>query len=143
MAGGSKPTPRPRFKLDVDFLGQDTIEQLRDDHGPAGPLLIVAVIAGAKEADLSGVRPPAAQGKLSVRAVALGRKIGADAEVVLAIVRSAVDLGLLECCEGTDLVTGRLVLRSLKRRAWEPFDATAAARKARSRQAEDDDADQK
>ena len=142
MPGKRVPTPRPWIKLDVEFLSQDTTEQLRDKFGAAGPLLLVAVFLGAKESDLAGMRPTDEQGQLSIRAAALGRKIAVDAETVVAIVREAMKLGVLECLDGTNLdKDGRLVLRSLKREAWEPQDATAAARKARSREQDDDDED--
>lgn len=50
-----------------------------------------------------------------------------------------VELGLVECLDDTDLVKGRLVVRSLKRSPWEPHDTAAAARAARKRQGDQSD----
>ena len=63
-----KQRPRNWLHLDVDFLNQDTIADLRDEFGPAGPLAMIAVITEAKRADLGGVRHPGDQGIVSIRA---------------------------------------------------------------------------
>ena len=143
MPGKAVPTKRPWFKLDVDFLHQDTIATLWDDFGPIGPLALIAIIAEAKKADLAGMRPPSDQGILDTRAAALARIVRSDAQTVLAVVQRAVDLRLLEYLPGSEEPAQRLVVRSRKRQAWEPRDATAAARQARKRagEAEDDELD--
>jgi len=128
-----KRRPRNWFHCDIDFLGQDTIIELREEFGAAGPLTIFALITEAKRADLGGLRLPSEQGVVSARARALGRLVGASEEVVTAVVARSVEIGLLEYLDGTDLDGGRLVVRSLKRGPWEPSDATAAARSARNR----------
>jgi hypothetical protein len=138
VPGKAVPTKRPWFKLDVDFLVQDTIAELRADFGAAGPLTVIAIIAEAKKSDLAGQRPPRDQGILEIRATSLAHIVSSDAGTVLEIVQRAVDLGLLEHVEGSDVAAGRLRVRSLKRGPWEPRDATAAARQARRRQGEDD-----
>lgn len=129
-----EPTKRPWFKFDLDFLNQDTIADLRDEFGAAGPLTIFAVLAEAKKEDLSGLRPASKQGTLNTRSTALARLVGAPADTIATIVTRAVELGLLELLDGSDVATGRLVVRSLKRAGWEPKDATAASRQARKRQ---------
>lgn len=131
-----KRRPRNWLHLDVDFLNQDTIEDLRHEFGPVGPLTIIAIITQAKKSDLGGLRPPGEQGVLSIRVSSLARLVGASREVVGDVVSRSVDLGLLECLEGMNPTDGRLVIRSLKRDAWEPKDATAAARAARKRERE-------
>jgi hypothetical protein len=128
-----KQRPRNWLHLDVDFLNQDNIADLRDEFGPAGPLTILALITEAKRSDLGGLRTPSEQGILSIRTRALARLVGEPTNAVAAIVSRSVEMGLLECLDGTDADTGRLVVRSLKRKAWEPSDATAAARAARYR----------
>jgi hypothetical protein len=139
MPGKPVPAKRPWRKHDLDFLQQDTIRGLLSKFGPLGPLTIMAILDEAKKADLSGSRAPADQGILSVRLDGLASTLNADAESVAAIVRRAVDIGLLAYLPGTDEPAGRLVVRSTKRDGWEPRDGTAAARKARSRQEAEDD----
>ena len=141
MPRKSVPTPRPWFRLDVDFLHQDTIRTLLREFGPSGPLAFVAIVAEAKKADLGGTRTPSEQGIVSMRTAALASILETTPEAVGAIVSRSVELGLLECLPNTDLDSGRLVVRSLKRGAWEPKDATAAARQARKRQADEDSED--
>jgi hypothetical protein len=128
-----KRRPRSWLFWDFDFLGQDTIAELRDQFGPAGPLTILAILSEAKKADLAGLRTPSEQGILSIRAGALAKLVGVSADVVTAVVSRSVDIGLLEWRDGTDLDAGRFVVRSLKRGEWEPKDATAAARSGRAR----------
>ncbi len=131
-----KRRPRSWFHCDIDFLAQDTIAELCDEFGPAGPLTIFALITEAKRADLGGLRPPGEQGVASIRARALGRLVGAPEETVTAVVARSVEARLLKYLDGTDLDAGRIVVRSLKREQWEPNDATAAARSARKRSRE-------
>ena len=128
-----KRRPRSWVCLDVDFLNQDTVADLRQEFGPSGPLTILAIILEAKRADMGGSRTPAEQGVANIRTGALARLVGTSQEAVTAIVRRSVTLGLLESFPGTDFDTGRLIVRSLKRGPWEPKDATAGARAARSR----------
>ena len=129
-----KPTPtkRPWIKLDLAYYEQDTIATLEDEFGAVGSKAMLVILLQAKTADLSG-RPPSEQGILDTRVSALARTLRAAPEVTSAIVSRCVDLGLLEYLPGTDPASGRLVVRSLKRGGWEARDATAAARKARSR----------
>jgi len=141
MPGKQVPAPRPWFKLDTDFLHQDTIRTLLDEFGHVGPLVVLEIIAQAKKADLAGLRPVGEQGTLSTRTGALARDLSTSPETVQAVVSRAVDLGLLDYLEGTDIDAGRLVVRSLKRGAWEPRDGAAAARQARKRQQDDQASD--
>jgi hypothetical protein len=133
-----KRRPRSWLHLDVDFLNQDTIAELRDAFGAAGPLTVLAIITEAKRADLGGLRTPKEQGIVSFRASALARLVGTSQDIARAVVQRSVELGLLEWLPGTDLDAGRFVVRSLKRGAWEPEDATASARAARSKRASRD-----
>lgn len=128
-----KRRPRNWLHLDVDFLNQDTIADLRDEFGPSGPLTILALVLEAKRADLGGLRIPSEQGIVSIRAGALARLVGVPADVVASVVGRSVEIGLFEWHKGTDLDAGRFVVRSQKRGPWEPNDATAAARAARKR----------
>jgi hypothetical protein len=134
VPGKQVPTPRPWFKLDTDFLHQDTIRTLMAEFGHAAPLVVLEIFAEAKKADLAGLRPVGEQGTLSTRAAALASVLDVAPEAVQAIVSRAVELGLLAYLDGTNIDAGRLVVRSLKREAWEPRDGTAAARAARKRE---------
>jgi len=118
--------PRPWFRLDQRFLDQDTIADLGDRFGPAGPLTIVALIAEAASAAATKADPDVVCGRWS----ALARRVHIDVPTTKAVVQGTCDVGLVEVVEASD---ARFELRLVKYYAWHPKDAGAAGRKARQR----------
>lgn len=141
MPGKARQRPRPWLPLDIEFFQQDTIGALLDEFGCAGPMAFLHILCEARKSDLAGLRPISEQGRYSFRTAALAHTLRTTSTAAGAIVSRCVDLGLLAYLDGTDLDAGRVVVRSLKREAWEVKDATAAARQAHKRQREEAEAD--
>jgi hypothetical protein len=126
MAG--KQRPRNFIPLDVDYLSQDTIRDLLDEFGPAGPLVFLAVILEAHKQALAGNNDK--QGEVSMRYRALGTTAGVNEAQARAIVASTVTVGLATVESDAD---GKFTIRLLKWSAWEAKDVTAARRQATAR----------
>jgi hypothetical protein len=134
-----KDRPRGFLPLDLQYLSQDTIVELGEEFGAAGPLAFLVILLEAKAAAAGGLSP-AKQGSLTMRYRALARQAYlTDAETARRIVAKAADLGLL-LIEGGD--PQHFTARLVKWHRWEPKDVGAAARKQaqRSRDREDGDA---
>jgi hypothetical protein len=129
-----KPRPRDWLTLDLEYLAQDTIQDLGHEFGPAGPLVFLAILLAAKRAATAGL-PPDKQGcvTLRYRAVARGTFVP-DVDVVRRIVSASVRLGLLEAIDSEDADDEHFTVRLAKWSAWEPRDSNAAARMRRSRE---------
>jgi hypothetical protein len=119
--------PRPWYPLDVAFFDQDTIRDLGGRFGAAGPLVIVALVAEASAAIPSKTKDwDVVDGRWS----ALARRVYAEGDTTKAIVKLAVELGLLEAMESS---AERFRVRLLKWHKWHAKDPTAATRKAKQR----------
>jgi hypothetical protein len=111
-------------------MHQDTVIELGEDFGAAGPLAFLVILLAAKAAALGGL-PPSKQGTVTMRYRALAREAYLpDAETARRIVTrcAELDLLLIEAWD-TQQFTGRLV----KWAKWEPRDVGAAARKQAQR----------
>lgn len=120
----SPPTPSPRqwVKLDSEFLSQDTIIELRAEHGPAGPLVMLALILEKRRQGLAGKR----DGSVEMRYGALAVAGGCDKAQAEAVLRMAADLGLVVFEGPQDPLRFRVTLP--KGAAWDAKDPHAAAR---------------
>lgn len=119
--------PRPHVPLDVAFLGQDTIRELGDRHGAAGPLVVIALVTEAHAAIPGKTKDfDVVEGRFT----ALARSAFIDSGTAQEILRSAVEVGLVEVVE-SDLI--RFKVRLLKWSKWTAKDPTAASRKAKQR----------
>src|SRR5690348_704261 len=98
MAG--KQRPRHFIALDVDFYGQDTIQDLIAKFRAAGPAAFLEIVLAAKAAALGGM-PAAEHGTVELRYAVLARRTGlADAQEARHIVDYCVELGLLARADG-------------------------------------------
>jgi hypothetical protein len=122
--------PRPWIPLDVEFLSQDTVIELRDRFGAAGPLLLIALITQAGGM-LAGKDGRATMGFVEGRYAALAKRCGVDQEAAKAIVAGLVDVRLVGLLDGSDDQHYRL--RLLKWLKWHTKDPTANARQAKHR----------
>jgi hypothetical protein len=123
--------PRPWVRLDLAFLDQDTVRELGDTHGPAGPLTLLALIVQANSAALAGL-PPERQGTLSIRYRALARSAFLDGpDSARRIVDHLIELGLVERTADDDQ---QCALRMTRWTKWEPKDIRAASRQRRIRE---------
>jgi hypothetical protein len=133
--------PRPKrykgrkrnfLQLDLDYFGQDTIQDLRDEFGSAGPAVFLDILLEAKRTALAGGLSPTKQGTVTLRYRAVARATGADADQVRRIVDAAVGNGLL-----TRIVNSadddRFTVRPAKWESWEPKDSAGAQRTRESR----------
>jgi hypothetical protein len=118
--------------LDVDYLTQDTIAELRHGFGAAGPLAFVALILEARKQGSAGGE----QGVVAMRYTALAGLVGCTADEAKGIVQLAAEIELV-ALQGAD--ERRFTARMLKRDAWEPKDVRGAARKARQRTRDPED----
>jgi hypothetical protein len=130
MAG--KARPRPWVSLDVAFLTQDTIMELRHGFGPAGPLAFLALILEARQQAGAGGEA----GLVALRYTALAGLVGCTADEAKGIVHLAAEIGLV-ALHGDD--GRRFTARMLKRESWEPKDPLAAERQRRRRALAEDD----
>jgi hypothetical protein len=120
--------PRPWMPIDRAFLVRGSIETLGEHHGPAGPVVIFALIAeacapigGGKREDFDLV---------AWRYPFLARRAFTTATEARAIVDEARDLGLVELLEDDGEA---FRLRLLRFREWHGNDPGAAERQAASR----------
>jgi hypothetical protein len=140
----SRETPRGWVRLDVDFFDQDTIQDLGHQFGPAGPLLLQAIIIAAKKAKFGGVSPER-EGVVSLRYRPLAHTAFIqDADEARRIVAALVRLGLLEPIEDEANNDERFTARLTKWKAWEPpAPKTEAERKAEQRARKKEEAEEK
>lgn len=127
-----KTRPRPHATLDRDFLAQDTVRDLGEQFGPVGPLVLLALICAAGK-----VTSASTPGIVDLRYTGVARETFTKPDIVRAIVRELVPLGLLtELEEGSRRFRGRMV----KFDRWESVPMTDAERKARQRAREGEEA---
>lgn len=121
--------PRAHIPLDVAFLDQDSIRDLGEQFGAAGPLTIIALVteAGAAIPGKGGKDFDIVEGRYS----GLARSAYVDERRSRAIVALAAEVGLVEILDQPD--AQRFKLRLLKWSKWHPKDPGAAVRKANSR----------
>jgi hypothetical protein len=122
--------PRNFAPLDLDFLAQDTIAELLDRFGCAGPLTFLELILQAHKQAHAG--PRARQGEITLRYCALARTLRLDAERVRAVLEACESLGLLAITREDD-EPDRVTARLLKWDRWEAKDVAAATRQAAHR----------
>jgi hypothetical protein len=111
--------------VDVAFLEQDTVAELRERFGAVGPLVLLALILDAKGRPKGPV-----VGVTEGRYAALARRCGTDETVAGKVVTAGIELGLLESLDSSER---RYKLRLVKWLKWEPKDPTGAERQARHR----------
>jgi hypothetical protein len=126
-----KRRPRPWTTLDREYLAQDTIRELGERFGPAGPLTFLAIILEAGK--VTGVGP----GEVELRFAALARLSFATPETVRQIICAAAEVGLLAELD-TDAERFRARLTRWER--WESKDRTSAQRSADYRARQEDSA---
>ena len=128
----AKERKRPWLPLDHDYFNQDSIRELGDELGPAGPLVFLVILTEAKKAALAGV-PITDQGTVDLRYRAVARTafLGTDDALVRRVVELAESVGLLEFIDSTDT---RFHVRLVKWPEWEVRDATATERQRRKRE---------
>lgn len=131
-----KERPRSWLTLDVDYFAQDSICELGDEFGPAGPVTFLVILTEAKRAALGGL-PVTKQGRVSLRYRAVARTafLGKDVELVRQIVEACVAMGLLELINTDET---RFEVRLAKWKSWETTDSGAAERQRRSRAKQSD-----
>jgi hypothetical protein len=135
-----KGRKRNFLTLDLDYFAQDTIQDLRDEFGTAGPLVFLAILIEAKRTALAGGLPPSKQGTVTLRYRSVARMTGAAADEVRRIVAAAVANGLLtQTIDSTD--DDRFTVRPAKWESWEPKDSAGAQRTRESRARQTDDFD--
>lgn len=106
------------YAMSTDFLADPKVETLGENHGPAGPLVIVALLARAKRQDDGGAV------KASVRTLA--HEAFTDRDTVARIAADAADAGLLNL----DAESDREIIATFpKWNRWQD-----AGRKARERE---------
>jgi hypothetical protein len=120
----AKRRPRPHTTLDREYLSQDTVRELGQRFGAAGPLVFLAIILEA------GKTTGAAPGSIELRFRALAQLAFTDAVTVQEVVTAASEVGLL-----ADLRSDgeRFRARLTRWDAWEARDPTAAKRSAEYR----------
>lgn len=123
--------PRNWLPLDVEYLNQDTIQELGEAYGPAGPLVFIALIAEARRQAFADARSQ--QGTVTMRYSALARQAFTGPDVARSVVALAARLRLLDV---VDDGSSQFTVFLLKWAKWEPRDVTAAERKRRSRNPE-------
>lgn len=128
-----KTRPRPYVTLDRAFLAQDTIADLGERFGPAGPLVFLAIVL-----DGGYFTTALPRGVVELRYRALEREAFTPEEKVREIVAAIVEVGLLD--EFEDMGGGRFRARLAKFDRWESQPMTGAERTAayRARHAQDD-----
>lgn len=116
------------MKLDVQFLAQDTIQELSDAYGPAGPLAFLALMLESRARPSTELRSE--PHTVSMRYRSLARRVGITEDEAYAIVAACTPLGLLEILEQD---RSRFKAFMPKGARWEGVDVTAAERKAKER----------
>ena len=126
MAG--KKYPRPWCRLDREYLTQDTIRELGQRFGAAGPLVFLAIILEAGKAPSGGI--------VEMRYSAVAMLSHVTAEEATKVVAAAAEFGLLADLESD---RQRFAARLTRWEAWEAKDPTSAHRSAdyRGRQSAD------
>lgn len=126
MAG--KRYPRPWCRLDREYLAQDTVRELGQQFGAAGPLVFLAIVLEAGKT--------ASSGWVEMRYRALAQLAFVDAEIARDVVTTIGTLGLLDGLHGdAERFRGHLS----RWEAWEAKDRTAADRQARARERDERD----
>jgi hypothetical protein len=123
-----KRYPRPWCRLDREYLAQDTVRELGQQFGAAGPLVFLAIVLEAGKT--------ASGGWVEMRYQALAQLAFVDAEIARDVVTATGTLGLLDGLHG-DAERFRGLLTRFD--AWEAKDPTAAERQARARERESRD----
>jgi hypothetical protein len=124
---GTQTRPRPWYRFDSGFPDQDTVQDLGDAFGAAGPLVLVVLFCDAcatysqKTRDFETV-----EGRYS----ALARRVYADAPTVKSIIARAAEVGLVE---SLDSDAQRYTVRLTQWAKWNAKDPTAASRQRKSR----------
>jgi hypothetical protein len=108
--------------LDANFAAASTIEQLGETHGPAGPMVVIALLGMAKQQGARG------------QVMTTRRKLAADAflsdpDQAHAVVRDAVELGTLR---GIALDDRAIQVEFVNWGEWQPR-LSSAERAARAR----------
>jgi hypothetical protein len=116
------------MKLDVQFLAQDTIMELSDAFGPAGPLTFLALMLECRARPATELRRE--PHTVAMRYRSLARRVAITEDEAYAIVAACVPLGLLELLEQDRT---RFKAFMPKGARWEGQDVTAADRKASQR----------
>lgn len=121
----AKRRPRPHTTLDREYLSQDTIRELGQEFGPAGPLVFLAIILEA------GKQTSGAAGTVELRYRALANLASTDAGTVRAVIAAAIRVDLLaDVLEGAERFSARLTRWDI----WESKDQTGAKRSAEYRE---------
>jgi hypothetical protein len=121
----AKTRPRPWCPLDREFLTQDTVRELGERFGAAGPLVFLALVLEAGKR-LAGTAP----GVVEMRFNALARLAFSEPQTVQEVVTAAAEVGLLADLEGDG---ERFKARLTRFEAWETKDPSGAERSARYR----------
>jgi hypothetical protein len=111
--------------VDVAYLEQDTIMELRDRFGAVGPLVFLALMLDAKSKPKGAV-----VGVTEGRYAPLARRCATDEVVAQKVLATAAEIGLVELL---DCGERRYKVRLVKYDRWEPKDPTAAERQSRRR----------
>jgi hypothetical protein len=130
----SRETKRAWAHFDIDFFDQDTIQDLGHEVGPAGPIVLMALVVAAKKAKFGGVSPER-EGIVNLRYRPLAHTAFIqDADEARRIIDALVRLGLLELIENEANNDERFTARLTKWAEWEPPPPkTEAERKAEQR----------
>jgi hypothetical protein len=128
-----KERPRDWITLDLEYLAQDTIRDLGQKFGPAGPLVFLAILLAAKRAAKGGLAAKR-QGTVSLRYRAVAQSAYVeDVEDVWRIVDTSVRLGLLVRLDEPTEDEDRFTVRLAKWQMWEVVDSGGAQRQRKSR----------
>jgi hypothetical protein len=120
---------RPWFRFDSGFPDQDTIRDLGAAYGAAGQLVMVVLFCDAAAAYSQKAKDfDVVDGRYS----GLARRVHTDTETVQAILRRAVDVGLIESLATDD--PRRYSVRLLQHAKWNAKDPNGAARQRRTRE---------
>jgi hypothetical protein len=118
---------RPWYRFDSGFPDQDTIRDLGEAHGAAGPLVMVILFCDA----CAAYSPKATDfDTMEAGYAGLAKRAFTDAATVRAIVARAEGVGLLQILESDDR---RCMVRLLAWQKWNAKDPNAAGRQRRSR----------
>jgi hypothetical protein len=112
-----KRRPRPWSPLDREYLAQDTIRELGQKFGPAGPLVFLALVLEA------GKTPSG--GRVEMRYRGLAQLAFVDADKAREVIAAACKAELLDEFEGD---SDRFKAHLTRYDAWEARDPTSAQR---------------